>query len=84
MGFVQDLFRRTKMYEQVQDALDIAPFIAPGVEFSIAVRACAPFAKTIITVGVDDAFLIQQGQVASACAYIFTPFQDDGFDTGFQ
>ena len=68
----------------MQYAVYIAPLGAAGVEFTIAVGAGTTFAKTIITFSIYFTLLVHGGQVAAAAAYIFTPFEHNGFNAMLQ
>ena len=62
------------MYKQAKYAIDIAPFIASGVQFTIAVSTCTAFAKTVVAFGINDQLFVQCSQVASSFLNRFTSF----------
>jgi len=79
VGFVQNLFIGTKMYQYGKDALNVAPLVAAGVQLAIAVGACAAFAKTVIAFLIYYAFLVHGCKVAPAAAHIFAALQHNWF-----
>ncbi len=81
MGFVENIFFRAESNKQIENTLDITPFITSGIKFTITVGASTAFSKTIITFGVDDTFFIQNRQVPATCPDIFSSFHYDGPDT---
>ena len=54
MGFKKDIFFCTKPNKEVEDALDIASFITPGIELTVAIGTGSSFPETIIAFGVDN------------------------------
>ena len=80
MGSVKDGRVCTKMNEQLQYFVDIAAFGASGIKLAIAISAGTAFAKTIVAVFVQYAFLVQGCKVSPSFPHIFSALQDDGLD----
>ena len=52
MGFVQHIFFRSKMMQNLQYAVNVSTLGAAGIKFAIAVGAGTAFAKAVIAFGV--------------------------------
>ena len=62
--------------EDVEDFFRIAPLLATGVEFAVAVGSCASLAKAVVGLRVDLLLAAYQGQITLAVAHILSTFHD--------
>src|SRR5580692_2769862 len=81
LGFEENVFPGAKTDEEIQNTMDITPFITPCIEFAVAISTCTPFTETIITFRIDKALFIQHSKIPATGPDILTSFQDDGPDT---
>jgi hypothetical protein len=69
--------------EDLHDAADISSLLGAGVELAIGVGAGTSLSKAIVGVGMHDAFLVDGSEVTSTGTYVFSPFEEDGFNPEF-
>src|SRR3954462_413797 len=83
MRLVKYLLCGPEMDKGAEDAVDVAPLGAAGIELTVAVGAGPAFAKAVVAFLVHQSFLVDGGEVSPACPYILSSFEHDGFDTQF-
>ena len=78
MGFHQDVGIRPMHHHPFKGFADVASFFASGVQFSVAVGACAPLAEAVVRFGIDLVFSVELGQITSPRTHVLPTLQHDG------
>src|SRR5574344_3406 len=73
----ENRFVRTKVDEQLQNAVNVAALVAPRVELAVAERTGTAFAKAVVAVFAHHALCADSRNVAFAGARFRTPLNDD-------
>jgi len=80
----EDRFRRSEKTEQREDTADVSALRTSRVKLSVAERASASFAETVIAVAVDRAFRTDLSYRFFARVRLFAPLDDYRRDTVFK
>ncbi len=77
MGIDKDIRRCAMLAEYVEYLVDIAAFLAAGVEFAVGECTCTSFTEGIVRLRIDCVLCGDTGNVLPAFVYILSAFNDN-------
>ena len=78
MGIDKDVGRGPVLAEDGEDAVDIAPFLAPGIEFSVGIGAGSSLTETIVALAIHPLLPGNQCEVLLPFSHILASLEYDG------